>query len=100
MRNATADRQLQRLLSIAQFDATVMDNFDLDAYAQESGYDQGVPEAYTVDPEVRDERRAAAAQAAQAQQAMAMGNETMRAMGQNNLGKLMDESAMEMSEME
>ena len=77
-----------------------MDNFDLDAYAQESGYDQGVPEAYTVDPEVRDEMRQARAEQAQAQQAMAMGNETMKAMGQQNLGKLMDESSAEMGEME
>jgi hypothetical protein len=100
MRNATADRQLQRLLAIAQFDPSVMDNFDLDAYAQESGYDQGVPEAYTVDPEVRDEMRQARAEQAQAQQAMAMGNETMKAMGQQNLGKLMDESTAEMAEME
>jgi hypothetical protein len=100
MRNATADKQLQRLLGIAQFDASIMDNFDLDAYAQESGYDQGVPEAYTVDPEVRDERRAAAAQAAQAQQAMAAGNETMKALGQQNVGKMIDEASMEMGEMD
>jgi polyhydroxyalkanoate synthesis regulator phasin len=95
MRNATADRQLQRLLSLAQFDPSVMDNFDLDQYAQDTSYDQGIPTQFVVDPEVRDEMRAQRAQAQQAQQAMAMGNETMRALGQQNVGRLIEESAGE-----
>jgi len=100
MRNATADRQLQRLLQLAQFDPSVMDNFDLDAYAQDTSYDQGVPTQYVIDPEQRDEMREFRAQQQQAQQAMAMGNETMKAMGQQNVGRLMDESAGEMGGME
>ena len=71
----------------------------MDAYAQNSAHDQGVPTEYTVDPEQRDEMREFRAQQQQAQQAMAMGNETMKAMGQQNVGKLMDESAGEMGEM-
>jgi len=100
MRNATADRQLQRLIGLAQVDPSILDNFDMDAYAQSSAYDQGVPTEYTVDPETRDEMREFRAQQAQAQQAMAMGNETMKAMGQQNVGRLMDEASMEMGEME
>ena len=99
MRNATADRQLQRLAGLAQLDPSILDNFDMDAYAQNSAHDQGVPTEYTVDPEQRDEMREFRAQQQQAQQAMAMGNETMKAMGQQNVGKLMDESAGEMGEM-
>jgi hypothetical protein len=100
MRNATADRQLQRLIGLAQVDPSILDNFDMDAYAQSSAYDQGVPTEYTVDPEQRDEMRQFRAQQAQAQQAMQMGNETMKSMGQQNVGKLMDEASMEMGEME
>jgi hypothetical protein len=99
MRNATADKQLQRLLSLAQFDPSVMDNFDLDMYAQDTSYDQGVPTQYLIDPEQRDEMREFRAQQAQAQQAMAMGNETMKAMGQQNVGKIIDESSAESAEM-
>lgn len=99
MRNATADRQLQRLLSLAQFDPSVMDNFDLDMYAQDTSYDQGVPTQYVIDPEQRDEMREFRAQQAQAQQAMQMGNETMKAMGQQNVGKIIDESSAESAEM-
>jgi hypothetical protein len=71
----------------------------MDAYAQNTAHDQGVPSEYTVDPEVRDQTREFRAQQQQAAQAMQMGNETMKAMGQNNVGRLMDESSAESAEM-
>jgi hypothetical protein len=95
MRNATTDRQLQRLAGLAQLDPSILDNFDMDAYAQSSAYDQGVPTEYTVDPEVRDEMREFRAQQAQAQQALMQGNETMKAMGGANVGKIIDQSTSE-----